>query len=222
MKYIKKFEGRFDDYWDRVGIGNKIHGQVKEILSNDGWERKEPSKEHWDIELVYKLSDDVYIDVIKLKSSDNLNYYLRRYNSFYYINQYDTNGTELFKYSRLSNYETMMKICNYLLPYYQKRPSSDMIDDIKECFIEIEDISYRTTIDWGYWDDEYCFFPAFRFSDKLCLGIFYDINKGITLDKVKEEFLDTKSRLEIYDIHPSRAEIVQDVHGHRFIIKISF
>lgn len=229
----KLFESNdsWDDIWDDVLFGYKIDTHVKQILSNPGWGRKDPSEEYWDIELVYQLSDDVYIDVIKLKDVNHLNYYLRSGNSFNYINQYDDNHTHLFKftpYLGLSHYQVMMKICNYLLPYYQKKPSNESIEDIKECFIEIEDMASKTESDWGYCThDEFGFFPAFRFSDKLCLCLFYLIDKEIVFDDVKKEFEDVKSRLELHDIHPSRAEIKEDGNWfhdqkYRCVIQISF
>lgn len=151
MKYIKRFN---------ESNGSIIDEQVIELLSHSGWKQIDPpTDENLDVQLVYKISDNIFIDMISLKesSTDSLIYYMRKGdNRFIYINPYNDNFSEIYSkhdslYKRLSNYERMMKICNYLLPFFEDEPDDKTKDNIRECFYEIEDIlSIEPEISWGY------------------------------------------------------------------------
>jgi hypothetical protein len=182
------------------------------------------------LELRYHIKDDIYIDILKFYKSKDLNYYLRRGKAnFYYIGSYDKNYIELYSeyqhmYSNLSKYDRMMKICNYLLPYFYNKPSGDLIEDIKDCFLEINDeLSIPPEIVWGYSNsDEFGYFPAFSFSDSLSLCLIYEHNREIDFEKIEEEFNLIKDRLELLDIHVrSRVSIINEADW-RIIIKIKF
>jgi hypothetical protein len=211
---------------------------ISEILSKPGWkEINPPDRTHWISQLQYNLTDDVYIQVLDLGSFKNdLSYYLVKGQlpgtdmNNYYINSYTDNYTELFSkytstYRDMTNYDRMMRICKYLLPFITKEPSSDIIDDIKECFIEIEDIlSVEPETIWGYCNEknEIGYFPAYRFGDSLALCLFYiHHHNKIDFDRIEEEFNLIKNRLESFDIHVnSRVSIIKD--DWRVIIKIKF
>jgi hypothetical protein len=211
---------------------SSIHAdQADEILSHRGWELIDPpSHNDWELELRYHIKDDIYIDILKFHKSKDLNYYLRKGKvNFHYIGSYDKNYTQLYSeydtiYKDMSNYDRMMKICNYLLPYFYNKPSDDLIEDIKNCFLEINDeLSISPEITWGYSDnrDEFGYFPAFRFSDSLALCLVYEHYREIDFEKIEEEFNLIKDRLESFDIHVrSRVSIIND--DWRIIIKIKF
>lgn len=221
MKYLKKYNE-----------SNLVTTHVDEILSNRGWEIiNPPSNNNWELELRYHIKDDIYIDILKFHKSKDLNYYLRKSKAnFHYIGSYANNYTELYSkynsiYLDMSNYDRMMKICNYLLPYFYKKPNDDLIEDIKDCFLEINDeLSMSPDIFWGYSNnkDEFGYFPAFRFSDSLALCLVYEHNREIDFEKIEEEFNLIKDRLELLDIHVrSRVSIINE-DDWRIIIKIKF
>lgn len=225
MKYLKKFNE-----------SNLVTTHLDDILSHKGWELIDPpSHNNWELELRYHLKDDIYIDILKFYKSKDLNYYLRKgKNNFHYINSYTYNcgslqNTQLYSeydtiYRNMSNYDRMMKICNYLLPYFYNRPNDDLIENIKECFLEINDeLSISPNIVWGYCDnkDEYGFFPAFRFSDNLALCLIYEHYRKVDFGRIEEEFNSIKDRLGLFDIHVrSRVSIINE--DWRIIIKIKF
>jgi hypothetical protein len=201
---------------------------IDEILSKPGWKKIDsPKYEHWLIQIEYKLKDDIYIRVLDIANSNkSLNYYLVKDDISHHVSSYGDNYTQLFSeyefsYNNLSNYERMMKICNYLLPFFTKEPSDKLKQDIRMCFIDIEDeLSIDVEINWGYCNkEEFGFFPAFKFSDKLKLSLIYpyDDNK----EKIKSIFEDGKNKLaKIYDIHHTYIKLIND--DWRSIITIEF
>ena len=227
MKYLRKFNESKISEQDI----ERREKYTNEILSNYGWERIDPpSNDNWDIELRYNLKDNIVIDV--LSWGKELNYYLRdRNENFHYVGCYsDDYQSELYSvysspYRDLSRYDRMMKICKYHIPYFEKRPSESLIEDIKECFFEVGDeIGIEPHTEWGYRNSngEYGFFPAFRFSDKLCLCIIYEHYRDdkVDFESVKSEFDECKLRLEMYDINPREVEIVNE--SYRVVIIINF
>jgi hypothetical protein len=215
MKYLKKFnENKSDD------------SVIEEVLANTGWKKIEPEENYWDHQLIYQLNNDVRINLIKLKDSKSFNYYLESKDEFNFINSYGDNHTELFSeyntiYLDLSDYERMMKICKYLLSYFEKKPNDELIEDIRDCFIDIEDkFDGDFKLEWGYKNDkgEWGYFPAFRFSDKLGLYLIYYYE--IT-DEIKEIFEDGKKKLEVLDIHKSRVSL-SEIEWGGFVIEITF
>lgn len=117
--------------------------------------------------------------------------------------------TSLFK-AITSNYEKMMEKCEYHLPYYENRPEN--IYEIRECFMEIEDMSSVDFIyEWGYSNgEEFGFLPAFSHSDYLCLSLVYRFSdEPISIDEdIIESGID---RLEdIHDIDRNRINIIED------------
>jgi hypothetical protein len=126
-----------------------------------------------------------------------------------------------------------MKICNYLIPFFNKEPDKLLIEDIRDCFIEIEDLGGRIDIKWGYCKDEYIypskpdiysdfgFFPAYRFSDKLALTLVY--NKLDLVNKDYSEIIeDGIYKLNIFKIHSSRVKYFMDVDSESIAIRIEF
>ena len=218
MKYLKMINDLY------------ANNDVDEILSHDGWEIVSDKKhEHWDLELRYKLSNKVSIQIVKLEGYENLNYYLETESSFNFVSTYGANCTSLYSehvspYRDLSEYDRMMKICKYLLPFYEKEPSDEFKDNIRECFIEIEDELSKPEIDWGYSDNknsDFGYFPAYRFTDRLGLFLIYDYRGNEDkIDSIKKEFNYIKDRLNDYDIHESRVSLIDD--DWRIIIKIDF
>jgi hypothetical protein len=236
MKYLKKFnESKY----------NTLNEIVNEVLSNPGWKQVEPATEHWNYQLEYKLNDKVKIILLNYDNTgNNMNYYLvsddqtrlrcwsNNYcylptlNEFNFVSSYNRNYTQLYSeydtiYKNMSNYDRMMKICNYLLPYYERGPDNDTIEDIRECFIEIEDIfnGYSKMI-WGYknQNEEFGFFPAFKFSDRL--GLFFEYHYELT-DQIIDLFEEGKRKLEYFDIHKSRVDLIEREWGG-FVIEILF
>lgn len=225
MKYLKPFNE------------SKTEELVTEILSKPGWVKIEPTRyEHWINELEYQLTDDVKITVLQfdpqmrrvLKDGKDIQYYLEKGDDFYIIGSYTNNYTQLFSeyeypYRDLSNYERMMKTCNYLLPFFYRKPDDNLINSIRECFIEIEDYpSIEFELKWGYCDaknEEFGFFPAFRFSDKLALSLVYNLN-GAKIEDIDDILESGKERLiSIYDIHHSYIKVIND-GWRRIIIRI--
>jgi hypothetical protein len=203
---------------------------IQEILSNSGWKEVYPTnKENWISQLEYNLNDNVYILILETKNLKDLTYYLVNDYKYYFVSEYTNNYTQLYSeydtiYRDMSNYDRMIRICNYLLPFFTKKPSDDIMYDIKECFIEIEDqLSVEPEIIWGYCNEnEIGYFPSYRFSDSLalCLSYIHD-SEEIDFDKIEEEFNLIKNRLESFDIHvKSRVSIINDYR--RIIIKIKF
>lgn len=218
MKYLKQFNE------------SKTEESITEILFKPGWVKIEPTRyEHWINELEYQLTDDVKIKVLQLKDGKDLPYYLEK-DGYYNIGSYTSNYTQLFSeyeypYRDLSNYERMMKICNYLLPFFYRKPDDNLINSIRECFIEIEDYpSILFELKWGYCDaknEEFGFFPAFRFSDKLCLSFIYNHYSEIQYDDILELIEEGVDRVvDIYDIHRIYIKVIND--DWRIIIKIEF
>jgi len=206
---------------------------IVEILSKPGWKKIEPpSVEHWLSQLEYKLTDDVTIQVLDLDgSSRELPYYLIKDGVNHYISSYSDNYTQLFSeydtpYRNMSNYERMMRICNYLLPFFNREPNDDLIEDIRQCFIEIEDnYGIEVELNWGYCDiknSEFGFFPAFRFSDKLCLSLIYNHYGKISYDDALETIEEGIDKVvNIYDIHKTYIKVLND-DDWRIIIRIEF
>jgi hypothetical protein len=222
MKYLKKFNESLKS--------KSKEDLIVEILSKPSWKKIDPpSTKQWLSQLEYKLTDDVTIQVLDLDGRGELPYYLIKDGVSHYISSYTNNYTQLYSeydpiYRDMSNYDRMMKICNYLLRYFHNKPSDDLIEDIKDCFLEINDeLSIPPEIVWGYCNsrDEYGYFPAFRFSDGLSLCLIYEHYREIDFDKIEEEFNLIKDRLESLDIHVrSRVSIIND--DWRIIIKIKF
>ena len=220
MKYLKKFN---------EGVSTKRVHILKEILANTGWEQVKPEQEHWDYQLEYNLTDNVKIQLINFDNKDDFNYYLVSDDDFNFVSSYKDNYTQLYSdspYSNLSDYDRMMKICNYLLPFFEKKPDGELIEDIKDCFIEIEDMfdgDYE--VEWGYKNDSWWgFFPAYRFSDKLGLFFNYNIDLGDNDDlrnKIYELFEEGKIKLNHFDIDPTRASLVEK-NCNGFVIEIIF
>lgn len=110
---------------------SKKEESITEILFKPGWVKIEPTRyEHWINELEYQLTDDVKIKVLKLKDGKDLPYYLYDNHHLFHIGSYTSNYTQLFSeyeypYRGLSNYERMMKICNYLLPFFYRKPDDN-------------------------------------------------------------------------------------------------
>lgn len=234
MKYIKSNKSFVSESKDEKKILQQKQAYIEkqayidEILSNDGWEKIDPpSNDNWDTELVYKLKDDIYIDV--LSWSKGLNYYLRQRKDVYYVGTYDDGGIALYSkfnsaYRDLSNYDRMMKNCKWNLKFFENYPSDDLINKVKECFIEISDYLEETPLtDFGFChsdNSEFCFFPASRFSDKLYLCLFYVFNGQLDVfDNVVNEFNDIKGRLQTLDIDDENAKIVND-DNFRIVIAI--
>lgn len=212
---------------------NSKEFHINEILSKQGWKKVEPPQaDNWLVQLEYQLTDSVKIIVLDLdNSSRELPYYMSRSDSFNYINSYSDNYTHLFSeydtiYRNMSNYERMMRICNYLLPFYEREPDNSLIENIRDCFISIEDESgIEVDINWGYCDTknkEFGFFPAFRFSDKLCLSFIYNHYGEIQYDDILELIEEGVDRVvDIYDIHRSYIKTFND-DNWRIIIRIEF
>lgn len=224
MKYYMKYLKLFNE--------SKISKQdsILEILSKPGWKKIEPKYEHWLTQLDYQLTDNVKIMVLELDSSNKLTYYLVKDGVIHYVSSYSDNYTQLFSeydtiYRDMSNYERMMKICNYLLPFFNRKPNDDLIEDIRQCFIEIEDkLGIEPELNWGYCDtknEEFGFFPAFRFIDKLCLSIIYN-HYGKNHYDVTEEIEDGIDRVVgLYDINRTYIKVIND-DSYRIIIRIEF
>lgn len=172
---------------------SKEEDDILYVLSKPGWKKIDPPKyEHWLTQLEYKISDDIKIMLLKNKKANGLPYYLVKDESFYYISTYSSNHTLL--YTNLPHYDSMIKICNYLLPFFEKKPDDEFIQNIRDCFISIEDFNnLNVNVKWGYCDirnEEFGFFPAFRYSDILCLSFIYNhygkINYDDVLDIIEE------------------------------------
>lgn len=117
-----------------------------------------------------------------------------------------------------------MKICNYLLPFFYRKPDDNLINSIRECFIEIEDYpSIEFELKCSYCDaknEEFGFFPAFSFSDKLALSLVYNLN-DTKIEDIDDILESGKERLiSIYDIHHSYIKVIND--DWRIIIRIEF
>ena len=206
---------------------------IQEILSNRDWKKVEtPDNDNWLVQLEYQLTDSVKIEVLDLdNSSRELPYYMSKSESFNYISSYSDNHTQLFSdydtiYKNMSNYERMMRICNYLLPFYEKEPDDNLKENIRDCFISIEDESgIEVDVNWGYCDvknEEFGFFPAFRFSDKLCLSFIYNHYGKIKYDDMLELIEEGIDRVvDIYNIHKSYIKTFND-DDWRIIIRIEF
>jgi hypothetical protein len=206
---------------------------IQEILSKRGWKKVEtPDRDNWLVQLEYQLTDSVKIVVLDLdNSSRELPYYMKGGEDFNYVSSYSDNYTQLFSdydiiYKNMSNYERMMRICNYLLPFYEKELDNNLIEDIKDCFISIEDESgIEVDIEWGYCDinnEEFGFFPAFRFSDKLCLSLIYNHYGKVNYDDILEVIEEGIDRcVNIYDIHKSYIKTFNH-YDWRIIIRIEF
>lgn len=150
MKYLKLFNES----------KNSKEFYIQEILSNRDWKKVEPpDSDNWLVQLEYQLTDSVKIVVLNLNhisgSSSDLPYYMMKKGHFNYISSYSDNYTQLFSeydtiYNNMSNYERMMRICNYLLPFYEKEPDDNLKENIRDCFISIEDESgIEVDINWG-------------------------------------------------------------------------
>jgi len=212
---------------------SKKPNYINEILSNKGWKKVEPTdRDHWLTQLEYQLTDDVKIIVLDLDASGReLPYYMSNSEIFNYISSYSDNYTQLFSeydiiYKNMSHYERMMRICKYLLPFYEKEPNSNLIENIRDCFISIED-EYEIEVEtkWGFCDiknNEFGFFPAFRFSDSLCLSFIYNHYGKLNYDDVLELIEEGIDRVvDIYDIHRTYIYVYND-EDWRIIITIKF
>lgn len=222
MKYLKLFNESKRSKQD----------SILEILSKPGWKKIEPKNEYWLTQLDYQLTDNVKIMVLDLdNSSKELSYYLVKDGTYQYVSSYSNNYTLLFSehdtiYRNMSNYDRMMKICNYLLPFFNRKPNDDLIEDIRYCFIEIEDkLGIEPELKWGYCDtknEEFGFFPAFRFTDMLCLSIIYNHYGHKNYDDVAEEIEDGINRvIGLYDINRTYIKVIDD-DSYRIIISIEF
>jgi hypothetical protein len=206
---------------------------ITEIISKPGWKKiEQPQSDNWLTQLEYQLTNNVKIIVLDLdNSSRELPYYMSKSESFNYISSYSDNYTHLFSehdiiYKNMSHYERMMRICKYLLPFYEKEPDNNLIENIRDCFISIEDESgIEVEINWGYCDiknKEFGFFPAFRFSDKLCLSFMYNHYGKLNYDDVLELIEEGIDRVvDIYDIHKTYINVFND-EDWRIIIRIEF
>jgi hypothetical protein len=206
---------------------------ITEIISKPGWKKiEQPQSDNWLTQLEYQLTNNVKIIVLDLdNSSRELPYYMSKSESFNYISSYSDNYTQLFSehdiiYKNMSHYERMMSICKYLLPFYEKEPDNNLIENIRDCFISIEDESgIEVEINWGYCDiknKEFGFFPAFRFSDKLCLSFMYNHYGKLNYDDVLELIEEGIDRVvDIYDIHKTYINVFND-EDWRIIIRIEF
>jgi hypothetical protein len=215
MKYLMRFnESKSDTEYSTL--------VVNEIMSHPGWEISKPEGEDWTIQLTYNIIDDINIEVVRFKERvgreyNPFYYYLNKNGSWQFMGSYSDHFSALFSkdhpsYSHLSDYDRMMKVCEYNLVYYTKKPDEDLMEDIRDCFVDISDeLSEDSVVLWGFCSDtESGFFPATKFSDELSLCIGYEndgpINYELT-DKIKEIFEESKERLEMFDIDPSRARI---------------
>jgi len=234
MKYLYKFNEGFKKLKHSSSKEKSTEDILKEVLSHDGWVKLEPERSFWEYQLEYKLNKDYKITLLLLKDNKDFSYYLEDNRNFNFVSNYKNNHTLLFSedsiiHKDLSDYERMMKICNYLSPFLTKRPDYDLIDDLRHCFIEIEDeLEVEPEIEWGYKDDkgEWGYFPAFRFSDKLGLFLMYNVHQvgdiitGCDFDKIKLIFDEIKNKVKYYDIHTSNVNLVDD--NWRVIIEIIF
>ncbi len=147
--------------------------------------------------------------------------------------------TSIKMFESLDAYDRLMKLCNYYLPFFAKRPNSDKVKELVSCFIEVEDILvhenfWKFETRWGYkvnTSDGYDYgrFPSLRFSDKLGFFIIYSSNSKKPTAKmfkeIKKEFEEGKNRLDFYKIDYKSVNLVTDMQyfsPYQFIIEIFF
>lgn len=191
------------------------------LNTHNDWEQINPPTHNFVEEYRYQYYNGIYISLLRLKESEHLNYYLNNGDTFYYIGQLGEKFTMLFSYEK-DDYKRMMLECEYVLPFFDKKPSDSLIEDIKECFLEIDDlVEVEPKSEWGYNNsEEYGFFPPFRREDRLALSLIYMCNGAIEQDKLLEEFELVKDRLRIYNITEDRVSIKNE--NWRIIIEILF
>jgi hypothetical protein len=159
-----------------------------EFLLNNGWKEIFPtSLPNFRKEFKYKLTDNIYILLADVeKYGGNVwEYYMTSDSDpeIRWVNFYKNSGQYYevrFKINKKSDYEKMIIHCESLIPFYEKIPSKELIEEIKDSFIDIFDIYEDNSIYWGYNNGHRdCTFPSIRLSDELALNLkFYysDLN----------------------------------------------
>jgi hypothetical protein len=182
-----------------------------EILSKEGWVESSDIYPHWDWLLVYNM-EGVNLNLLSRDKGKTICYYMgnmgKSEDDFLYVNSYNDNYTQLFSqyehiYREMSDYDRMMKICKYVLPYFKNKPDDDAIDFIKECFLDISDICGDFEVEWGYDNGgDNLHFPAFKFSDKLSLRLSSEYYPSEDKwEEIKSEFeLNKEKILHVFDI----------------------
>jgi hypothetical protein len=212
----------------KLFIESLYRNDVDLILSNPGWVENEPSNKNWLLELSKLLQNDIYIVVLKFRYRNELNYYLRKgtdNNNLIYVGTY---GKNYIKSYSSKNYEIMINTCKYLVPYFTKKPSEDVINDIGDLFIEISDIlSNDFHFHWGYKDkyDESIHFPATSSYDDLVLLLKCQTKEHINLEKftlIENEFNLNKNRLPLICNNIGDARISMSGNNMSVLIELIF
>jgi hypothetical protein len=218
MKYIKSYINIKES--NDIGIEDEI------LSKNDNWLVLKPKFKHWRHHLRKELIDGVYIDLIQLSGRNDQCIYMSSDNNpdLHFISNYKVNYSEL--YTNIDdNYNRMIKICTYLIPFFTKYPSYSLIEDIKEIFIDISDLNGEPEIKWGYinfndwlFRNDIGYFPAFRHSDKLKLFlIYYDFKKSKTITTL-ELFNNHKDKLKVLDLDYGLLQFKEDLFYIQFDI----
>lgn len=200
---------------------------------------------HWESNFRYYFSDNIFIDLIKFKDEGNIHtiptkvyvgydykYYLCSYDddgiiNRFFIGYYNGNYLNIYKINNFTesdpelNYLRMMNICNYLLPFFEKKPSRDVISEIEEHFVLLTDILDDPDIKWGYNNQrEFGFFPANEYSNKLGLSLSYINKNNINYDIIKNEYEKIKRTFVLLKIEYKSINIYSLYDNYDIIIVI--
>jgi hypothetical protein len=211
-----------------------IYKIKSEILAKEGWIEKNPENIRHLFNLSYKLNDKVSIELIQDKKEKIIKgdfiIYLKdnNQNLLYKIGYYLTPTNELYR-TETDPYKRMFKICNYLLPYFNNKPSDDLINVIIDIFINISDLTEdKPMVKWGYHiNDKYGFFPAFNNKCKLGLFLSYKFTNNKIIPDLIKEFKNSKYRLQIVNINSNKCSYDFEYFNENsindsFIVKIYF
>lgn len=176
----------------------------------DGWVEVDPKNdryyEGYTLQMEHMLTDNVGISISKFGESENIwvSMFDKRESCGHGVGKYgeirDIDGLK----KESNNYDQMMSICRFSIPFFDK-PNDDIIEFIKDVFVDITDMSEEFMIDddgkcdWGYTSttEEYdgVGFPAKSVDDKLSLSLCWRYTGDF--ERFKEEYEYSKDKLKI-------------------------